>query len=158
LDAYVFDEYFPLISDDFDNDRTWLSELMEEARSLAIQYSARQWRSAVETVLHQRKVQLDRERQELAVLESVLREYEQRYEDARTEMKAWNKKIRDFERDMDIEAERGERFSRYLGAAFDEELAQRRQMISNESSTPRKLLQLLSCKQLCDERDKLICG
>jgi energy-coupling factor transporter ATP-binding protein EcfA2 len=158
LDAYVFDEYFPLISDDFDNDRTWLSELMEEARSLAIQYSARQWRSAVETVLHQRKVQLDRERQELAVLESVLREYEQRYEDARTELKAWNKKIRDFERDMDIEAERGERFSRYLGAAFDEELAQRRQMISNESSTPRKLLQLLSCKQLCDERDKLICG
>jgi len=132
--------------------------LMEEARSLTIEYSARQWRSAVECVLHQRKVELYREEQALAVFESALREYEKRHEDARTDLTKWKKTIRDFERDMDIEVERGERFSRYLGAAFDEELAQRRQMISNEPSAPRKLLQLLSCKELCDERDKLIFG
>jgi len=158
LDDYKIEEYFPSLSDDFDNDKARLSDLMEEARSLTIKYSAQCWWSAVEGVLHQRKVELNREEQELAVFESALREYKKRHEDARTDLAKWKKTILDFERDMDIEVERGERFSRYLGAAFDEELAQRRQMISNEPSTPRKLLQLLSCQELCDERDKLICG
>jgi energy-coupling factor transporter ATP-binding protein EcfA2 len=158
LDGYMFEEYFPAISDDFDNDKARLSDLMADARSLTIEYSAQRWRSAVEGVLHQRKVELNREEQELAVFESALREYEKRHEEASTDLAKWKKTIRDFESDMDIEVERGERFSRYLGAAFDEELAQRRQIMSNEPSAPRKLLQLLSCKELCDERDKLICG
>jgi hypothetical protein len=158
LNAYSLTEYYPSFSDDFEKDKARLSDLMEVARSLTIMHAAQRWQSTVEGVLLQRKAELNREKQQLAVFEMALREYEERYESARTDFSKWKKAIRDFERDMDTEVERGERFSRYLTDAFDEELAHRRQVMSNEPSVPCRLLQLLSCKQLCDERDKLIFG
>lgn len=158
LAGYNFEEYFPMLSDDFANDKARLRKLMASAKQLSIDYVAEQWRIATEAALRTSKETLNREERELAIFESVLGECEKKYQQTCASFARWQRHIADFERDMDLEVERGERFSRYLREAFDQELVQRRQAMNNEPSAARRLLQLLSCQQLCDERDKLLFG
>ncbi|MCU1772891.1 hypothetical protein [Pseudomonas sp. 13B_3.2_Bac1] len=155
FNGYAHSEYFPWLSNSFDEDRAQLRDLMERATQLTIHFTAGLWWDVVESFLRDKVEKLHREKSELATRESALRESERRYARSRTNVTQQKKRLSDFEQEMDAEVARGERFSRYLNDAFDEELAERRRVISDEPSIPRRLLQLLGCKALCDERDKL---
>ena len=158
LRAYVIEEYYPSFSDDFSNDKSRLTRLMGMGREIAVELSVEHWLAGAAKVIDKFKQKFDQEERQLTALESSLSDYRKKYDLAAVAHSDWQQYILNFERDMDAETARGERFSRYLSEAFDTELAERRKVIAVERSPSRKVLHLLSCKQLSEERDRLLLG
>lgn len=157
LDSYLLEDYFPSISDAYENDRKFFQRLLREAtiacRELLINYFELRIRLEIDEI--QRKTG---ERQCIQTeMKQAMAHFlgnRKRIEQQQSNVESG---IRQFECDMDNDIERGKQFTACLLDSFDAELQDRIQHIKQSSTPTDRLIGLMAAIQVCDEKNKLFC-
>ncbi len=154
--AYVFNEYFPGISDDFSDDKNKMRECMHNSVRIVQGFFENLWVDLAGNRLKELSNDLDIKKANQYNLQRAKSDFQCELNRRNSEVERIKKEISDFEEKMKNDEENSKKFVSLFEKAYLDELNKRYQRIVHSHNSVHAFLELMGAQQLIDDHSKIL--